>query len=418
MTPVPGCSGVNDGKKYCIDPDFEGDTLIAALDDSSGTSANTYGALGLCQGNCDHNDNCKEGLVCFRRNKESVPGCTGSPVDNYHYCIYPQLNTTDVIDSLNNDGAFLRIRDSGALTVFTVNGTVIWDTENTMNQTGISFDPDSDISLQLENQLHFAGTYRHSEIHFDFDSDARKGGFYGEGGFHVNADSIEVFSTTSIAYKLIASYPVSIHSRLSFDITLANDTEAIAICVDDGVTKRKDIVDESINRAGTKCLAIGGTAIAARFGTDIKTLDSLAEPGIMKSVDIALTELFFSRLSDIDYIGIMQVASEFSAIDDTLPSLIQNINFYNKGIHYGRRSLVTSDTDPCVSTFDNTCTPGCMAATTKEGLHHKLHREDDFCISIANMLTQLTKNEEEPCLFHNECRSGLCQSNKCHSRVS
>ena len=388
------------------------------LDHSGGEFAYAKGTLGICEGNCNIDNHCQEGLVCFVRTDEPVPGCTGSPKQNFDYCIYPQLkNTVDVIviDSSTNTGSFLRIRDSGALTVFKSDGTVIWDTKDDMKKTDILFDSEFDISPQ-DASLHFAGTYRHSEIRFNFDSDANKG------GFHVKENDIEVFSTTSIAYKLFGPYTVSLHSMLSFDITLANDIEAIAICVDDGVKKRTDTVDEGEHRAVTRCLAIGGTAIGARFGVNIKILDPPAEPEKKLSVHIPLSELFPSRLSKIGYIGIMQVAtSEASVTDDKLTSLIQNIDISNPAIDSKTSISVTSDADPCnisLSTRGSACTLGCMAATTKKGLHHELQNEGDFCTTIEIMLTQITKNEEEPCHFDEQCRSGLCQDNTCSSNVS
>ena len=373
--------------------------------------------LELCQGNCGESYiHCREGLVCFQRTEESVPGCIGSPTSNYHYCIYPELVVaTTAVNTLNNNGAFLRVQDNGSLTVFTDGGsTVIWDANNNKTQTGMDFDPEFDISPQMANQMHFTGTYRHSEIQFDFDSDARKGGFHAGD----NDAYIEVYSTISITYRLTASYPVSIHSRISFDITLGSEIEAIAICVDNGI----DVFEENTERVLTKCLAFGGTAIAATFGTKIETLDSLAEPGITMSVDFALATLFPSRSSDIYYIGIMQVASAGSTIDDTLPSRIENIYFYDQTITSGRRFLITGGPDPCevslASTIGSPCAPGCMVATTKEGLYHEIQREGDFCTAVDNVLTQIKKNEEEPCLLSRECRSGICQDKKCHSRVS
>ena len=43
-----------------------------------------------CQGNCDSDDECGEGLVCYQRkgNDQKIPGCSrGSPISNVDYCI-------------------------------------------------------------------------------------------------------------------------------------------------------------------------------------------------------------------------------------------------------------------------------------------------------------------------------------------
>eukprot|EP00980_Cylindrotheca_fusiformis_P016329 scaffold4852_cov76-Cylindrotheca_fusiformis.AAC.1 len=50
--------------------------------------------LGLCQGDCDSNSDCDEGLVCFQRDgNEEVPGCDGGLEDSSRtdYCILASL---------------------------------------------------------------------------------------------------------------------------------------------------------------------------------------------------------------------------------------------------------------------------------------------------------------------------------------
>jgi hypothetical protein len=47
--------------------------------------------LGLCQGDCDHDDQCLPHLYCFQRNEnETVPGCRGGLMDRSKtdYCVY------------------------------------------------------------------------------------------------------------------------------------------------------------------------------------------------------------------------------------------------------------------------------------------------------------------------------------------
>jgi hypothetical protein len=49
--------------------------------------------LGHCQGDCDFDTDCAEGLVCFQRNKsESIPGCINGEFENSltDYCIYKE----------------------------------------------------------------------------------------------------------------------------------------------------------------------------------------------------------------------------------------------------------------------------------------------------------------------------------------
>ena len=48
--------------------------------------------LHVCQGDCDHDGHCADGLVCHHRNDYSaVPGCVGRGKKGYDYCIEPKL---------------------------------------------------------------------------------------------------------------------------------------------------------------------------------------------------------------------------------------------------------------------------------------------------------------------------------------
>ena len=77
---VPGCTGDGEsGKDYCFVPD-----LVIAGDDSTPESAFP---LGRCEGDCDDDDDCAEGLQCFDRdNNEAVPGCAGLGKYGKDYC--------------------------------------------------------------------------------------------------------------------------------------------------------------------------------------------------------------------------------------------------------------------------------------------------------------------------------------------
>jgi len=55
--------------------------------------------LGLCEGDCDSNDDCEPGLICYEREEsESVPGCSGGVEDGSRtdFCIHlPQIKETN-----------------------------------------------------------------------------------------------------------------------------------------------------------------------------------------------------------------------------------------------------------------------------------------------------------------------------------
>eukprot|EP00980_Cylindrotheca_fusiformis_P016105 scaffold4780_cov113-Cylindrotheca_fusiformis.AAC.4 len=80
---VPGCSGGQQdlsATDYCI--------AITVVDPPLEES--TEFPLGICQGDCDSNADCKAGLICFQRNEgEEVPGCLGGADDlsKSDYCI-------------------------------------------------------------------------------------------------------------------------------------------------------------------------------------------------------------------------------------------------------------------------------------------------------------------------------------------
>ena len=81
---VPGCSGAgSSGKDYCYKPN--GDTTLTYVGDNA-KPARSF-PLGRCEGDCDTNADCAQGLVCFQRaGVESVPGCSGAGVSGIDYC--------------------------------------------------------------------------------------------------------------------------------------------------------------------------------------------------------------------------------------------------------------------------------------------------------------------------------------------
>lgn len=101
---VPGCDGGGkDGSRtdYCVDPDEPGVSSIEAQQKSARVGDGSPGPaiqitdndpFGLCEGDCDKDDDCKIDLVCFHRDKDEksdVPGCSGGSRDGSRtdYCI-------------------------------------------------------------------------------------------------------------------------------------------------------------------------------------------------------------------------------------------------------------------------------------------------------------------------------------------
>lgn len=123
---VPGCKGTGTaGMDYCYDPNsFTGLTIgiistatasptappatplptvppsasaviaptapgVLTLVGNGGNPASGF-PLGICEGDCDSDIDCKGSLVCFQRGSAMnniVPGCSGDPMGNWDYCV-------------------------------------------------------------------------------------------------------------------------------------------------------------------------------------------------------------------------------------------------------------------------------------------------------------------------------------------
>eukprot|EP00979_Chaetoceros_neogracilis_P017510 scaffold10231_cov289-Chaetoceros_neogracile.AAC.1 len=273
MTPVPGCSGQNNGENFCINPNFEDADFNQPLDSSNGEYAYDHGTLDLCEGNCQYDFNCVNGLVCSNAsNHGHVPGCTGTSVGSFNYCTYPELKSM-MSTSISNDNVFLRVGDDGIVKVYNEGGTtLIWNSASIDSDTNVVssetlFDADrNDISALLTKLMYFHGSYSHVNIDFEFE-DAE------DAGLHVDGNTVEVYATTSLAYRLLSPYPISALSTLSFDVTLGSDIDALAICIDDGVTAKMD----GDGRAASICLALGGFAIEETLGKNVIHLGELLD---------------------------------------------------------------------------------------------------------------------------------------------
>ena len=122
---IPGCTGGKRDADYCIPP--AADTAISTLSGRTSVSSvptpiptakpapaqaaqkdasnlpkvkfikwNPTRPLNECEGDCDKDHHCADGLVCYQRGaNEEVPGCTGGKSDNSRtdYCIRPAADT-------------------------------------------------------------------------------------------------------------------------------------------------------------------------------------------------------------------------------------------------------------------------------------------------------------------------------------
>jgi len=98
--PIPGCTDApSHGADFCIDTtsssttsekvrnsrNSNGDDVRASI---VGNDDDSWFPLGLCQGDCDSDDDCQDGLYCFQRNAgEDIPGCRGIPDTASDFCV-------------------------------------------------------------------------------------------------------------------------------------------------------------------------------------------------------------------------------------------------------------------------------------------------------------------------------------------
>jgi hypothetical protein len=83
---VRGCKGAGTpGVSYCSNP------LALTISGDDGLPESVF-PLGLCEGDCDDDSECGDGLVCFERNRfDSIPGCVGAGAFDKDYCILATL---------------------------------------------------------------------------------------------------------------------------------------------------------------------------------------------------------------------------------------------------------------------------------------------------------------------------------------
>lgn len=98
---VPGCTGTaQPDAEYCVDPDDVEFVMPGSVDDASNKNVNAAGPwlletglLNRCEGDCDYDEDCAEGLVCWYDEDETgelPPGCAGTPQPGSEYCIDPK----------------------------------------------------------------------------------------------------------------------------------------------------------------------------------------------------------------------------------------------------------------------------------------------------------------------------------------
>ena len=81
-----------------------GGTSAKRLDSIGGTAYN----LAECQGDCDNNNDCQAGLECFQRDGyDAVPGCGGTGVRDWDYCVSPNYKRVRFMRCMVNTIRFI-----------------------------------------------------------------------------------------------------------------------------------------------------------------------------------------------------------------------------------------------------------------------------------------------------------------------
>ena len=95
-TAVENCGGTPEpGTDYCVNASADHTNLTFYGEDPSQTP------LGKCAGDCDNDEECTGGLICFQRDDHTpVPGCKGAAVLRTDYCV--ELNRTELSTKQDN----------------------------------------------------------------------------------------------------------------------------------------------------------------------------------------------------------------------------------------------------------------------------------------------------------------------------
>ena len=113
-TAVPGCTRGGGGDRsdvdYCVgDPTSNVDAAAdgGELADVAGDLDDADALLGRCEADCDDDDECASGLVCYQRDDdEPVPGCNGTPRSGWDYCI--RESDLELLELMDTDEPTLR----------------------------------------------------------------------------------------------------------------------------------------------------------------------------------------------------------------------------------------------------------------------------------------------------------------------
>lgn len=98
---VPGCfgkgiGGITGGENYCYDPNSP--VIKGAIDAAlSAPGCSKEKPCGVCQGDCDNDDECAGDLVCHQKaGPASVPGCLDFDKSSANFCVKPRIGVSPI----------------------------------------------------------------------------------------------------------------------------------------------------------------------------------------------------------------------------------------------------------------------------------------------------------------------------------
>ena len=151
--------------------------------------------IGVCQGDCDKDEDCQGDLICSHDKATHLAGCFGSP---------------ESLETLRDDS--------------------YW------------FEADFCVENPKKIDLSWVGDY------------GDRNTFFGNGGSYVDTNNrIHLYGNVWKAYYLETPYTVTGNTHVSFKFQMIKEAEGHAICFDD------DLVSDTYGGYQKRCIAIGGT---------------------------------------------------------------------------------------------------------------------------------------------------------------
>jgi len=198
--------------------------LPVHIEDFGSDGGGRVGTLGLCQGDCDHDSDCADGLVCFQRDAgDPIPGCDGTPNSRSDFCVTEDDLSTSIksrasstlISLLTTTTTTSSIAGASTGSSAAVGGSSTTDMANTNPVDTNPIDPSSSVVDQQEgidnnDSTTFASTRNNNGFDTRIESDDFWLKIYWELGTHKDVTASELLSfrilTKAATTSLLSSF--------------------------------------------------------------------------------------------------------------------------------------------------------------------------------------------------------------------